>query len=58
MDPLIAFILTWTLCGGIASHVARRRHGNGPLWTVIGQLFGPLAIPFAFMLKPTAAPVR
>jgi hypothetical protein len=31
--------------------IANRRGGNAVLWGVMGALFGPLAIPFAFMSK-------
>ena len=54
MQPLYIFILTWTICGGITWRVAKNRNGSGSLWAVIGQLFGPLSIPFAFMVKPKA----
>lgn len=32
--------------------IAKRRGGNPIFWGVMGALFGPLAIPFAFMSKP------
>lgn len=58
MQPLPLFILAWALSGGIASHLAKKRHGNGPMWTAIGQIFGPFAIPFAFMVKRKVQPTR
>lgn len=54
MQALPLFILLWALCGGIAWRVAKNRHGSGPLWAAIGQVFGPLAIPFAFMVQRKA----
>lgn len=54
MQPLYIFILTWIICGGIAWRVAKSRNASGALWAVIGQVFGPLSIPFAFMAKPKA----
>ena len=47
-----ALVLIWMICGGITWRVATNRQGSGPLWAVIGQLFGPLSIPFAFMVRP------
>lgn len=32
--------------------IAARRGGNGVYWGVMGLLFGPFAIPFAFYAKP------
>ncbi len=58
MQSLPLFILAWSLSGGIAWHIARKRHGNGPKWSAIGQVFGPFAIPFAFMVKRRVQPAR
>ena len=54
MQALYAFILTWTLCGGVAWHMAKRRGGSGQLWAAIGQVLGPFAIPLALMVKRKA----
>jgi hypothetical protein len=44
-----------TLVSIIACHaIARRRGGNAVFWGIMGALFGPLAIPFAFLAKPRA----
>ncbi|HEY4083921.1 MAG TPA: hypothetical protein VGM81_24805 [Burkholderiaceae bacterium] len=51
MQPLPLFILAWALSGGLAWRVAKNRHGDGPMWAALGQVFGPFAIPFAFMVK-------
>jgi len=52
MDSLTIATIVWIVCGGLAWYVAKKRHGSGPLWMAIGQIFGPLAIPFAFLVKP------
>ena len=31
--------------------VANKRGGNTKFWAIMGALFGPLAIPFVFLLK-------
>ena len=46
------FALFWVVCGGLAWKIATSRKGRGPLWAVLGQVFGPLSIPFAFMAGP------
>ena len=47
--------LFWIICGGIAWRIATNRNGSGPLWAVIGQVFGPFSIPFAFLAKSQAS---
>jgi hypothetical protein len=32
--------------------IARRRGGNPVFWGLMGLVFGPLAIPFAFLARP------
>jgi hypothetical protein len=32
--------------------IAKRRRGNAVFWGVMGLLFGPLAIPFALLVRP------
>lgn len=51
LTPYIVALI-WVVCGGIAWRVATNRNGNGPLWAVIGQVFGPLSVPFAFLVRP------
>ena len=47
---LLAFI---TIASIVACHwIAASRGGNAVFWGTMGFLFGPLAIPFAFMAKP------
>lgn len=39
------------LSGMICHFIARNRGANAVFWGVMGVLFGPLAIPFAFLSK-------
>jgi len=40
----------------IACHVIARSRGARPVfWGLMGAIFGPLAIPFAYQAKPQAA---
>lgn len=36
----------------ICHTIAKNRGANAVFWTVMGAIFGPLAIPFAFLSKP------
>ena len=57
-DPfvLIAVVLV-TLASIVACHwIARARGGNAVFWGVMGAVFGPFAIPFAFLAKPKQPP--
>jgi hypothetical protein len=46
-------LLLMTLVSAVACHmIAARRGGNGVRWGIMGLLFGPFAIPFAFFAKP------
>ncbi len=45
---LVVIIASMVICYAIA----RRRGGKASFWAVMGALFGPLAIPFAFLAKP------
>ena len=48
---LVAIVLL--LVSVVACHtIAKRRGANRVFWGVMGALFGPLAIPFAFLAKP------
>lgn len=50
---VIAVLVLVTLASIVACHwIAASRGGNGVFWGVMGFLFGPLAIPFAFKAKP------
>lgn len=49
MTLIIAMALVF-LASIVACHsIAKRRGGNPVFWGLMGALFGPLAIPFAFM---------
>jgi len=52
---LIAILVTalLLLASVVACHaIAKRRGGNPVFWRVMGLLFGPFAIPFAFLARP------
>jgi hypothetical protein len=52
-QSLLIVLIVATLLSVVACHViARSRGGNGVYWGIMGFLFGPLAIPFAFLAKP------
>lgn len=41
------------LASVVACHaIAKRRGGTPVFWGLMGLLFGPLAIPFAFLARP------
>lgn len=40
----IVLLIFWLACAGFAFAVARSRGRSGCLWTVLGFLFGPLAL--------------
>lgn len=53
---VIAVIVFVTFASVVACHlIAAARGGNAVFWGVMGLLFGPLAIPFAFNAKPKPA---
>ena len=37
---------------GVCYYVAKQRGFNKPYWIFMGALFGPLAVPFIFLVKP------
>ena len=50
---VIALIVVVTVASLVACHwIAASRGGNAVFWGVMGALFGPVAIPFAFRAKP------
>ncbi len=52
MVPILALTLL-LLASILACHAIAKRRGSNPVfWGVMGALFGPMAIPFAFMSKP------
>lgn len=54
MLPLLVIV---TLLSMLACYlIARSRSGDRRFWVIVGLLFGPLAIPFAFFAKPKTDP--
>ena len=52
---LITIALLLTVVSVVACHmIAKSRGGDAVFWGVMGFLFGPFAIPFAFRAKPKA----
>lgn len=52
MGIVVGFIALNIVCI-IACHLIAKRRGAKPVfWGVMGALFGPIAIPFAFFSKP------
>lgn len=53
---LIAVLVLVMFASVVTCHwIAASRGGNGVFWGVMGFLFGPFAIPFAFTAKPKPA---
>ena len=51
----IAILVVVFLTSAIICHlIAKNRNANAIFWGVIGLVFGPVAIPFAFLSKPGA----
>ena len=49
----IAILIIVVIASAVSCHrIAKNRHGNAVFWGVMGALFGPFAIPFAFLSKP------
>lgn len=48
----LAILAVVILASILACHAIAKRRGSNPVfWGVMGAVFGPLAIPFAFMSK-------
>lgn len=45
-------VIVALLCVVICHTIAKKRGLNPVLWGVMGAIFGPLAIPFVFLVKP------
>jgi len=55
---LLAITLILTVVSVVACHmIAKSRGGDAVFWGVMGLLFGPFAIPFAFRAKPKTRPL-
>lgn len=52
MTLSIALLAFSALCIYICYSVAKRKKANVAFWVTMGLLFGPLAVPFVFMVKP------
>jgi hypothetical protein len=51
----IAILVVVFLTSAIICHlIAKNRNANAVFWGVMGLVFGPVAIPFAFLSKPVA----
>ena len=50
---IAVFILTFVISAIICHFIARNRNANAVFWGVMGVIFGPLAIPFVFLSKPS-----
>ena len=52
MNNLVIFIIVVTVLSIITCHAIAKSRGAEPVfWGVMGALFGPFAIPFAFFAK-------
>jgi hypothetical protein len=57
LAPTVVLILI-TLASALVCHAIARRRGSKPVfWAIMGALFGPLAIPFAFLSRPRTKPL-
>jgi hypothetical protein len=51
---MIYILIALNIASIFACHfIAKSRRAKPVFWGVMGALFGPLAIPFAFMAKPS-----
>jgi hypothetical protein len=49
----ILILLAITVISAVICYYAAKRRGlNEPYWVFMGVLFGPLAVPFVFLVKP------
>jgi hypothetical protein len=52
---MIYFLIALNIASIFVCHFIAKSRGAKPVfWGVMGAVFGPLAIPFAFMAKPTS----
>ena len=49
---IVIFILVIIASAFICHLIAKNRGADAVFWGVMGAIFGPLAIPFAFLSKP------
>lgn len=50
---LIVSLLIAVGCALLCGFIASRRRGRWVYWSVMGFAFGPFALPFVFMAKPS-----
>ena len=49
----IAILVITIIISAIICHlIAKNRKSNAVFWGIMGVIFGPIAIPFAFLSKP------
>jgi len=46
------YIFVFTISAILCHLIAKKRKADAVFWGVIGAVFGPVAIPFAFLSKP------
>jgi len=51
MDFIVLLTLITVISMVVCNLIAKKRGSNPVFWTVMGALFGPLAIPFVFLSK-------
>lgn len=54
MTLVVAMALVFLASIVVCHSIAKRRGANPVFWGLMGALFGPFAIPFAFMSGPKA----
>jgi uncharacterized membrane protein len=54
MGLVALFVVVNIACIVLCHQIAKSRGAKPVFWGVMGALFGPLAIPFAFLSKPAA----
>lgn len=52
MAGLIIISVICISCAYLLWNIADKRGANTLFWAIMGALFGPLAIPFVFLIKP------
>jgi len=53
MDKYLFVLMVLTFISVFACYyIAKNRHASAMFWALMGAIFGPLAIPFAFYSNP------
>jgi hypothetical protein len=58
MEPLIAIVVVWGLCGVTCAIIADSRGRSVPGWLVLGFLLGVFGLILVIVLPPIKAPVE